>query len=72
MNKNKFKSIMSLHGDTQRTTAEAIGISEQTMSEKINGVSEFKTSEIRTLIKRWDLTAYEVCDTFFGGDGDEG
>lgn len=31
MNKNKFVSVMKLHGDTQESLAEAIGLSVQRM-----------------------------------------
>lgn len=35
MNKNKFVSVMKLHGDTQESLAEAIGLSVQRMNAKI-------------------------------------
>lgn len=49
MNKNKFVSVMKLHGDTQESLAEAIGLSVQRMNAKINstGGAEFTMSEIR-------------------------
>lgn len=65
MNKNLFKSFMVLHEDTQRTVAEALKVSDQTISDKINGVSDFKQSEIKTLIERWGLTPEQVDNIFF-------
>lgn len=66
MNKNAFRAVMIYHGDTQRTVADALNISDQTVSDKINGVSDFKQSEIKTLIERWKLTPEQVDDIFFG------
>lgn len=68
MNKNAFKSVMVLHGDTQKTVADALGVSEQTVGDKINGVSDFKTSEIKILINRYNLTPDQVDEIFFGND----
>lgn len=67
MNKNHFKSIMVLHGDTQRTVADALNVSEQTVGDKLNGISDFKQSEIKVLIDRWELTPAQVDEIFFSG-----
>lgn len=66
MNKNHFKSVMVLHGDNQKSVADALTVSEQTIGDKINGISEFKQSEIKILIDRWDLTPAQVDEIFFG------
>ena len=66
MKKNVFRSIMALHNDTQKDIADALGITEQTVSDKINGLSEFKAGEIKLLIARYDLTPIQVDDIFFG------
>lgn len=68
MNRNAFKSLMALHGDTRRTLSEVLGISTQTVGGKINGHTDFKQSEIKALIKRYDLTPTEVDEIFFGAD----
>lgn len=65
MNKNHFKSIMVLHGDTQKSIADALTVSEQTIGDKINGISDFKQSEIKILIDRWNLTPAQVDEIFF-------
>ena len=57
---------MVYHGDTQKDLADALGITEQTISEKINGISDFKQSEIKALIRRWNLTPAEHDEIFFG------
>lgn len=67
MNKNHFKSVMVLHGDTQKSVADALSVSEQTISDKINGISDFKQSEIKVLIDRWNLTPAQVDEIFFSG-----
>lgn len=71
MNKNHFKSIMVLHGDTQKTVADALGVSEQTVGDKVNGLSDFKQSEIKVLIDRWELTPAQVDEIFFSGENEK-
>lgn len=68
MNKNAFKSVMVLHGDDQKTVADALGISPQTVSDKLNGVTDFKQSEIQALAERYKLTPAQVDEIFFGGE----
>lgn len=67
MNKNKFVSVMKLHGDTQESLAEAIGISVQRLNAKINstGGAEFIMSEIRAIKIRYNLTCQEIDEIFF-------
>ena len=67
MNKNKFVSVMKLHGDTQESLAAAIGISVQRLNAKINsaGGAEFTMSEIRAIKIRYNLTCQEIDEIFF-------
>lgn len=67
MNKNKFVSVMKLHGDTQESLAEAIGLSVQRMNAKINstGGAEFTMSEIKAIKIRYSLKSEEIDDIFF-------
>ena len=67
MNKNKFVSVMKLHGDTQESLAEAIGISVQRLNAKINstGGAEFTMSEIREIKIIYNLTCQEIDEIFF-------
>jgi hypothetical protein len=67
MNKNKFKSKMKLFGDTNASLANAISVSAQRLSAKINetGGAEFTQSEIDKIRIRYDLTPNEVNDIFF-------
>lgn len=71
MNKNHFKSIMVLNGDTQKTVADALNVSEQTVGDKVNGISDFKQSEIKVLIDRWNLTPSQVDEIFFNGENEK-
>ena len=66
MNKALFRSIMVLHNDTNKTLAEALGISERSVSDKINeNGTEFKQSEIATIKKRYSLSDEQTSDIFF-------
>lgn len=67
MNKNMLKSVMVLHGDTQETLAEYLGISAPTLSLKMNETNgaEFTQGEIKKIIKRYDLTAEQTLQIFF-------
>lgn len=66
MNAPKLRSIMVLHGDTNRDLAECLGITEQSISNKINeNGTEFKQGEIAKIRERYNLTAEQVEDIFF-------
>lgn len=67
MNKNMFVSKMKLFGDTQEILAEALGLSLSRLNAKINETdgAEFKQSEIKFFIVRWQLTPEEVDQIFF-------
>lgn len=66
MNTPLFKSIMVLHGDTNKSLAEFLRVSEQTVCNKINeNGTEFKQGEIAALKERYNLTAEQIADIFF-------
>lgn len=66
MNKAKLKSIMALHGDTNKDIAELLGISEQSVSSKINeNGTEFKQGEIRIISDKYNLSPEELAAIFF-------
>ena len=57
---------MVLHGDTNSSLAELLGISLQSVSNKLNeNGSEFKQGEIAKIKDRYNLTAEQVNDIFF-------
>lgn len=66
MNKLLLRSIMVLHGDTNKTLAAFLKISEKTLNDKINeNDTEFKQGEIKAIIKRYDLTETQIKNIFF-------
>lgn len=67
MNKNLLRSVMVLHDDTNITLAEYLGISDSTLSLKMNETNgaEFTQGEIKKIIQRYDLTAEQTLQIFF-------
>ena len=66
MNKKMLRSVMALHGDTNKDLAECIGKSEQSVSSKINeNGSEFTQGEIGAIACRYGLTAEQIKLIFF-------
>lgn len=66
MNGLKLRSIMVMHGDTNKDLAELLGISEQSVSNKINERgTEFRQGEIAKIKEKYNLTAEQVEDIFF-------
>ena len=69
MDKAKFKSVMVLHGETQGRLAEALGMTKETLSRKLNEQGEFSQSEIKAIKNRYHLTPEEV-DAIFLKNGE--
>lgn len=66
MNGKLLRSIMILHGDTNATLAAYLGITEQSVSNKINeNGTEFRQGEIAKIIKRYNLDCDTVDRIFF-------
>lgn len=65
MNSNLLKSIMVLNSDNITTLATKLNVSRQTLSLKIDGISDFKQSEICAIVKMYGLTKDEVLEIFF-------
>lgn len=66
MNKELLRSIMVLNGETNKDLAKLLGISEQSVSGKINETNtEFKQGEIAAIRQHYNLTAEQVADIFF-------
>lgn len=62
---DKLKVLMSAYGLSQSMLAEALGVTYQTVSIKMNEHKEFTRREIAVLIKVLELTAEEVMWIFF-------
>jgi hypothetical protein len=67
MNKRLFKVKMLLFGETNQTVADALHITPQRNSAKVNGTNgaEYTQGEIMILKNRWNLTPDEVDQIFF-------
>ena len=66
MNKALLRSVMVLHGDTNKSLAEYLGISEKSVNDKINeNNTEFKQSEIAAIKKRYSLDDTQTNQIFF-------
>lgn len=66
MDKNLLRSIMVRFGDTNASLAAYLGITEQSVSNKINeNGTEFKQGEISSIKNRYNLTAEMVDRIFF-------
>ena len=66
MKKEVLRSIMVLHGDTNKDLADYLGISEQSVSNKINeNGTEFKQGEIARIKAKYNLTSDQVDSIFF-------
>lgn len=69
MNTKLFKSVMVLHDDTNASLAKFLGISEQSVCNKINeNGTEFKQGEIAKIKIRYNLDADMVDRIFFAVD----
>ncbi len=68
--RNKLEAQMKLHGDTQATLGEAIGITGPTLSVKMNPnkTNEFTLSELDAIHKRYNLSGEEFFDIFFADE----
>ena len=65
MNKTLFNIYMIKNHETQKTLAEAMGIAQSALSDRINGKTDFRQNEINFIRRRWDLSDQEVVDIFF-------
>lgn len=65
MNSNILKSKIKLNEDTQENLAEYLGITNSTLSFKINGKNDFLRAEIQLIKQRYNLTPQEIDQIFF-------
>ena len=61
-----LRSIMVLHGDTLKSLAQFLNVSEQTVCNKINeNGTEFKQGEIAQIKRRYNLDSSMIDRIFF-------
>ena len=66
MNKNLLRSIMTLHGETYADIAALLGISEASVTNKMNEKgTEFRQGEISAIQKHYNLTSEQLINIFF-------
>lgn len=65
MNKAALKSKMALNNDTGILLSKALGITNTTLSDKMNEKSEFTRKEIQKIKERYKLNATEIDNIFF-------
>lgn len=66
MNKKMLRSIMILNNDTNADLSAYLGISKQSLSNKINeNGSEFKQGEIAKIKEKYNLSNDDVDKIFF-------
>lgn len=65
MDKKLLWSKIKLNGDNLMTLSEYLGITNTTLSNKINEKAEFDQGEIKAIKKRYKLMADEVDAIFF-------
>lgn len=65
LNNKLLRSVMILYGDTNRDLAKYLGISQQSVSSKINeNGTEFRQGEIAKIKDRYSLSAEQVNNIF--------
>jgi len=67
MNANELRAQMARHGDSAKALAKILGMTEPTLSCKMNNRRNmcFSQTHIQTIIDRYDLTADDVMLIFF-------
>lgn len=65
MNSANLKAEIARAGKTNRSLAARLGMSEQTLYNKIAGKTEFKSSEILILAQELSLSMQSVNEIFF-------
>ena len=65
MNKCEMEVEMKRNNDTQKKLGEALDISVSGVNARINGKTDWKGSEIATVIDRYHLTPERTAEIFF-------
>lgn len=65
MKNNELRAEMARHGDNNLSLAKALGITEVSVSRKINNQSIFTQTEIQIIADRYNLSAEDIGRIFF-------
>lgn len=65
MNRSELRAEIARHGISNRALAKELSVSEQAFYNKLNGVTEFKESEIKKLANVLSLSPSQVNLLFF-------
>ena len=65
LNVTEFKVEMVKHSDTQKTVAQIMKVTPQTVGDKLHGLAEFKRKEIEALVAHWQLSGERTLEIFF-------
>ena len=66
MNKCEMEVEMKRNNDTQKKLGEVLNISVSGVNARINGKTDWKGSEIATVINRYNLSPDRAVEIFFG------
>jgi transcriptional regulator with XRE-family HTH domain len=64
-NHNKLKGRLVEYGYGRKDLAELLGVSQSTISQKLNSVRDFSTSEMLCIMEWLDIPKEEIVDYFF-------
>lgn len=65
MNKNELRAVMMKHGERMVDLAKHLGIATSSLSNKVNGLCNFKRDEIAEICNHYSLTSDELFNIFF-------
>ena len=65
MNINQFKAMLLQNGETMGDLAKRLGIGRNTLSNKINGHSDFSLKEVNIIQDAYNLSLEEMKSIFF-------
>ena len=65
MNANLLRAKMALKGDYDLTPLmDLLDLSRPAVTARMNGETDWKLPEMRTIIRKYELTEVETCDVF--------
>jgi predicted transcriptional regulator len=60
-----MRAVLAENGDNYSTLSDLLGIPQSAVSNRINGVVDFRASEISRIRKRYNLTDEKTAEIFF-------